>query len=57
MGSFLNDKANGSGKYVHKDGQVYNGEWLEDMQHGEGTELMPDGSSFTGTFQRGRKNG
>lgn len=50
MGEFKNDKANGTGKYVHKDSQTYEGEWLEDMQHGNGKESMPDGSTFEGHF-------
>ena len=30
------DKANGRGRLIHADGDVYEGEWLEDKAHGFG---------------------
>ena len=33
-GEWLDDKANGKGKYTHIDGTTYDGEWKNDKQNG-----------------------
>jgi hypothetical protein len=35
-GSWLDDKADGYGIYVHNDGAKYLGYWKQDKQHGYG---------------------
>ena len=43
-GEWVDDKANGKGKYFHANGANYDGEWKNDLQHGEGVEKWSDGS-------------
>ena len=35
-GMFKDGKRNGPGKYVYKNGDVYEGEYLNDLRHGRG---------------------
>ena len=36
FGYFCNNKANGKGRLIHSDGDVYEGEWCEDKAEGFG---------------------
>jgi len=36
--------ANGIGRLIHADGDVYEGEWLEDKAHGKGKYIHMDGA-------------
>ena len=47
----MEDKAHGFGKYMHVNGSVYSGMWVEDKQHGEGVEQWPGGVKYTGQFE------
>lgn len=38
IGEWKEDKANGRGKYIHKNGSIYDGEWKDDFKDGFGVE-------------------
>jgi len=42
--------ANGRGRLIHADGDVYEGEWLCDKAHGKGIYIHRDGASYTGEW-------
>jgi hypothetical protein len=42
--------ANGLGRLIHADGDVYEGEWMNDQAHGKGVYLHQDGASYTGEW-------
>ena len=42
--------ANGKGRLVHSDGDVFFGEWKDDKAHGEGTYIHRDGASYKGEW-------
>ena len=39
-----NDKANGKGRLIHADGDVYEGDWVDDKAHGKGCYTHYDGA-------------
>jgi hypothetical protein len=43
-----NDKANGRGKLIHADGDVYDGEWRNDKAEGQGTYSHTNGAYYEG---------
>ena len=43
--------ANGKGRLIHSDGDVYEGEWLNDKAHGKGTYIHMDGAKYTGAWR------
>lgn len=46
----MSDMANGKGRLIHADGDVYIGEWLNDKAHGKGTYYHKDGASYVGEW-------
>ena len=40
----------GKGRFVHANGDVYEGQWLDDKAHGAGKFLHSDGSSYIGEW-------
>lgn len=36
-GAFFKGKKQGAGTYTYANGDVYQGQWLEDLKHGSGT--------------------
>ncbi len=42
--------AYGRGRLIHADGDVYEGEWLNDKAHGKGVYIHRDGASYTGEW-------
>jgi len=49
--------AHGFGTYTTSDGQIYVGNWENDLQNGNGKEEWPDNSYYEGTFKDGMKHG
>jgi len=41
-------KANGKGKLVHADGDIYEGNWKDDKAHGHGCYKHLDGAKYIG---------
>lgn len=42
--------ANGQGRLIHADGDVFEGQWLNDKAHGKGVYIHRDGASYTGEW-------
>ena len=40
----MSDKANGQGRLIHADGDVYEGDWKNDKAHGFGIYTHMDGA-------------
>ena len=60
--------ANGKGRLIHADGDVYEGDWLDDRAHGEGTMSTSvangtgvythlDGASYKGGWFEDKQQG
>lgn len=47
----------GHGIYNYVTGDVYEGEWLNDLKHGKGRIVYKNGSIETGTFAENKKHG
>ena len=47
----------GRGKLHHADGNVYLGEWLDDMRHGQGTLHVADESFYEGQWSQDKQHG
>lgn len=46
------------GKLYYADGNIYDGEWLNDMRHGMGTLVnYKDGSRYEGQWERDKRHG
>ncbi|PKU41934.1 morn repeat-containing protein 2 isoform x1 [Limosa lapponica baueri] len=50
VGSWKNDKMNGTGRLEHPSGAVYEGEFQDNMFHGAGTYTFPNGAKYIGPF-------
>ena len=46
--SWNRNKANGKGRLIHADGDVYDGHWKDDKAHGYGTYSHLDGAKYQG---------
>jgi len=42
--------ANGKSRLIHADGDVYEGEWLDDKAHGRGIYIHMDGAKYDGEW-------
>jgi len=51
------DKLHGSGTYTWADGQVYDGEWADDLQNGGGAFTIASGDGYIGEWVDGKTNG
>ena len=49
--------ANGRGRLIHADGDVYEGDWLNDKAHGKGIYIHRDGASYTGEWFEDKQHG
>ena len=69
-GYWKNDKANGKGRLIHADGDVYEGilntnhlfihsigEWLDDKAHGYGIYTHMDGAKYEGQWKEDKQDG
>ncbi len=46
----MRNKANGVGRLIHADGDIYEGEWLNDKAHGKGSFKSVDGAIYHGEW-------
>ena len=44
-------------EYIHENGAVYYGHWLDDTQFGIGYEIWYDSSTYYGNYNNGKKDG
>lgn len=56
-GMWVNDKTNGEGLYLWKDGGKYLGGFHQGQMHGEGKRLYSSGSIYEGEFANGKRSG
>ena len=56
-GEFKDNKFNGFGIFIWKDGTTYQGNWVDDRQSGYGEEQNADGTRYEGHYFNGRKHG
>ena len=49
--------ANGQGRLIHSDGDVYEGSWKNDKSHGYGIYYHADGSSYCGEWEEDLQHG
>ena len=56
-GYWSNDKANGNGLYIWKDGGKYLGGFHQGQMHGEGKRLYNSGCVYEGEFANGKRSG
>ena len=47
----------GHGIYTWSNGDVYDGEWKDNLMDGEGSLRLADGTIYKGTFAKGKKEG
>jgi TonB family protein len=45
------------GPFIQANGEMYAGEWLDDMKHGWGAHTRADGTKYVGQFQRSKRHG
>jgi len=45
-----NNMANGKGRLIHADGDVYEGEWVRDKAQGKGKYTHLDGATYQGEW-------
>ena len=56
-GDWKNDKIEGKGKMIWKDGEVYEGEWSNNLKEGKGIETWMDGQKYEGNFKNSKYEG
>ena len=49
--------ANGKGRLIHRDGDVYVGDWVNDKANGKGTYTYVDGSKYIGNWRDDKHEG
>lgn len=49
--------ANGKGRLIHVDGDVYEGDWLNDKAHGQGVYMHLNGAKYTGGWREDQQHG
>ncbi|XP_051149708.1 phosphatidylinositol 4-phosphate 5-kinase 1-like isoform X2 [Andrographis paniculata] len=57
IGTCCDNAPHGSGKYLWKDGCMYEGEWRKGKASGKGKFSWPSGATFEGEFKSGRMDG
>jgi len=57
LGTLVNDKRIGVGKFINENGDVYIGEWISDKRHGLGKMIYSNGTSYDGDFEDGIRSG
>lgn len=57
LGEMKNDKANGKGVAVWKNGSTYQGDWKDNLRHGAGVFTWADGEKYTGNYENDLRQG
>ena len=47
----------GRGKYRYSNGNIYEGDWKDDLKNGKGFMLYPTGAKYHGDWVKGKKHG
>ena len=56
-GDWKNDKIEGKGKMIWKNGCIYEGEWSNNLKEGKGKAIFKDGSIYEGEWSNNLKEG
>jgi hypothetical protein len=56
-GEFANDKFNGRGVLILKEGGYYNGTWVDAKRNGQGELLYKNGDKYSGEWKDDKRNG
>lgn len=56
-GRFEDGRLTGTGRYKHRSGIAYRGEWRNGVMHGQGELSLPDGDVYVGSFREGKLHG
>lgn len=54
LGTFKGNKQNGQGTFTYPSGNVYAGEWQDDLKNGQGTITFLDGEKYVGNWNDGQ---
>jgi len=57
FGKMLNKQRNGKGTFRDANGNVFEGEWRNDLYHGQGKLTCENGVVYQGSFVNGKKDG
>lgn len=57
LGEMKNDKANGKGVAVWKNGSTYQGDWKDNLRHGAGEFTWADGEKYIGDYENDLRQG
>jgi hypothetical protein len=57
FGEYQNDNRHGRGKCVFANGNIYDGEWLDDKKHGHCVFTWPTGEKYDGEYQNDNRHG
>lgn len=47
----------GEGKYFHKNGQIYEGQWIKGEKEGRGKMIFSNGDVHEGSYRKGLRHG
>lgn len=56
-GEFKNGAREGKGKEITRNGEEYDGDWVDDRKHGFGIGIDANGHEFAGEFKKGVRSG
>ena len=56
-GNFRQGAMHGHGRYLWRNGDEYEGQWVHDLMEGHGVLVMNDGARYEGSFNAGRMHG
>ena len=57
LGAWLDNKREGYGRMVYKNGAMYEGPWRANRREGKGTLTYADGSEYEGDWEHDQRNG
>ena len=49
--------ANGKGRLIHCDGDMYEGDWVDDTANGKGSYIQRDGARYEGEWVNDQQSG
>ena len=57
FGELYNQKKNGMGILIYKNGRIFEGFWMNDLKHGNGFEFYNNGNTYMGEYSEGKPHG
>jgi len=53
----IDGKMHGKGTFTFENGNIYEGDWVEDTMHGKGKYTLPDNNTYEGEWANGKMHG